>query len=183
MNHGFTVWLTGLSGSGKSTVAGLLAAELERRGRLVEQLDGDVVRARLGRGLGFTREDRDANIETIGWLAARFTRHGAAVVVAAISPYEEARLRARKMVEEFGPFLEVFVCTALDECARRDPKGLYKRAFAGEIDCFTGVSDPYEPPRNPELLLDTAVEPPPQSAGRILAALAELGFVEDGVAA
>ena len=152
---GFTLWFTGLSGAGKTTISELVAPELERRGLLVDRLDGDVVRTHLSNGLGFSKADRDANIERIGWVASRLTRAGAAVVVSAISPYAEARARARALVEEFGPFVEVHVATPAEECERRDVKGLYARARAGEIARFTGVSDPYEEPADPELRIDT----------------------------
>ncbi|HKT43356.1 MAG TPA: adenylyl-sulfate kinase [Gaiellaceae bacterium] len=171
---GFTVWFTGLSGSGKSTISELVAPELEARGHLVERLDGDVVRTHLSYGLGFSKEDRDANIERIGWVASRLTRAGAAVVVSAISPYEEARRKARALVEEFGPFVEVHVATPVEECERRDVKGLYAKARAGEIPEFTGVSDPYEEPASPELRLDTTQLEPEESAKIVLAKLEEL---------
>jgi adenylylsulfate kinase len=180
---GFTVWFTGLSGSGKSTIANIVGPELEERGRLVEYLDGDVVRTHLSKGLGFSKEDRDTNIERIGWVAARLTRHGAAVLVSAISPYEETRRKARAMVEEFGPFVEVFVDASVEACADRDVKGLYAKAFAGEIAEFTGVSDPYEAPVDPEVVLRTEEESPEQSARRVVSKLAELGLVEAGVRA
>jgi adenylyl-sulfate kinase len=168
MPSGFTVWLTGLSGAGKSTIAEILEAQLAGRGRLVERLDGDVVRAHLSSGLGFSRADRDENIARIGWLASRFTRLGAAVVVSAISPYAQARQHARSRVERYGPFLEVFVDTPLDECVRRDVKGLYAKARTGAILQFTGISDPYEPPRSPALRIVTAGEGPAASATRVL---------------
>jgi adenylyl-sulfate kinase len=171
---GFTLWFTGLSGSGKTTISDLVAPELERRGLLVERLDGDVVRTHLSYGLGFSKEDRDANIERIGWVASRLTRAGAAVVVSAISPYEEARKRVRALVEEFGPFVEVHVATPVEECERRDVKGLYARARAGETAEFTGVSDPYEEPASPELRLDTTQLEPEESAKLVLAKLEEL---------
>src|SRR5881398_2694023 len=147
---GFTLWFTGLSGAGKTTIAELVAPELERRGLLVEGLDGDVVRTHLTKGLGFSKGDRDTNIERIGWVASRLTRHGAAVLVSAISPYEETRRHARALVEEHGEFVEIYVKASVDECARRDVKGLYEKAFKGEIKEFTGVSDPYEEPVVPE---------------------------------
>jgi adenylyl-sulfate kinase len=180
---GFTLWFTGLSASGKSTIAHLVGPELERRGRIVEYLDGDTVRTHLSKGLGFSKEDRDTNIERIGWVASRLTRHGAAVVAAAISPYEETRRKARAMVEEWGPFVEVHVKASVDECARRDAKGLYEKAFAGELKEFTGVSDPYEAPSSPELVIDTEREDPERSARRVLAKLEELGLVDAQVAA
>src|SRR5216117_662610 len=130
---GFTLWFTGLSGSGKTTIAHLVGPELDQRGAIVEYLDGDTVRTRLSKGLGFSKEDRDLNIERIGWVASRLTRHGATVIASAISPYEEVRARAREMVEEFGSFVEVFVDVSVDEAARRDIKGLYEKALKGEI--------------------------------------------------
>ena len=180
---GFTVWFTGLSGAGKSTVADLVGAELSRTGRLVEYLDGDVVRTHLSKGLGFSKEDRDTNIERIGWVAARLTRHGAAVIAAAISPYEETRRKARELVEEWGPFVEVHIATSVEECARRDVKGLYEKAFRGEIKGFTGVDDPYEEPRNPEIRIDTEKHDPEDSARLIVEKLEELGLVRAEVAA
>ena len=146
---GFTIWLTGLSGSGKTTVGHLVAAELERRGLVVDVLDGDVVRTHLSQGLGFSKEDRDTNIARIGWVASRLSRAGAAVVVAAISPYAEARARARALIEEHAAFVEVHVATGIEECERRDPKGLYAKARTGELPDFTGVSAPYEVPGAP----------------------------------
>jgi len=178
MPDGFTIWLTGLSGAGKSTIADLVGPELERRGHLVEYLDGDVVRTHLSKGLGFSKEDRDTNIERIGWVASRLTRHGAAVLVSAISPYVETRATARGMVEEHGAFVEVHVDASVDECARRDVKGLYAKALAGEIKEFTGVSDPYEPPASAELVLNTEEHEPEESAGIVLARLEELGLVQ-----
>ena len=183
MRSGFTLWFTGLSGAGKTTIAGLVGPELERRGWLVEHLDGDVVRTHLSKGLGFSKEDRDANIERIGWVASRLTRHGAAVVVSAISPYEETHRRARELVEEHGPFIEVHVATSVRECARRDVKGLYEKAFRGEIGAFTGVSDPYEEPTSPDLRLETEGRAPRESARLVLLKLEELGLIEAEVAA
>ena len=180
---GFTLWFTGLSGAGKTTIAHLVGPELERRGHIVEYLDGDTVRTHLSKGLGFSKEDRDTNIERIGWVASRLTRQGAAVIAAAISPYEETRSKARAMVEEQGPFVEVFVRASVEECARRDVKGLYEKAFAGEIKGFTGVDDPYEEPASPELRIDTEEHEPEESAQIILAKLEELGLVREEVAA
>jgi adenylylsulfate kinase len=174
---GFTLWFTGLSGAGKSTIAHLVGPELDRRGHVVEYLDGDSVRMHLSKGLGFSKEDRDTNIERIGWVASRLTRHGAAVLVSAISPYEETRRKAREMVEEFGPFVEVFVDASVEACAKRDVKGLYARAFAGEISDFTGVSDPYEPPSSAELVIQTEEESPEESAQHVLDTLEELGLL------
>ena len=180
---GFVVWLTGLSAAGKSTIAGLVASELEERGILVDRLDGDVVRTHLTKGLGFSKEDRDTNIERIGWVASRLTRQGGAVIAAAISPYGEMRAKARELVEEYGAFVEVYVATSLDECARRDVNGLYKKAFAGEIKGFTGVDDPYEPPEHPEVVVETEGKTPEESAEVVLAKLEELGVVPAQVAA
>jgi adenylylsulfate kinase len=180
---GFTLWFTGLSGAGKSTIAGLVGPELEARGLTVEYLDGDVVRTHLSKGLGFSKEDRDTNIERIGWVASRITRHGGAVLVSAISPYEQAREQARRMVEEWGPFVCVFVDAPLATCAERDVKGLYAKAFAGELSEFTGVSDPYEPPRAPEIHLHTDAEGPGASARRVVARLEELELVPQAVEA
>ena len=179
----FVVWLTGLSASGKSTLARLVADELERRDLLVERLDGDIVREHLSKGLGFSKADRDTNIERIGWVASRLARAGAVVVVSAISPYEEARQKARRLIEEHAAFVEVHVATSLEECVRRDPKGLYAKAYAGEIAEFTGVSDPYEEPSAPELRLDTEGRTPAESLELVLAKLAELGLVTVEVAA
>jgi adenylylsulfate kinase len=180
---GFTLWFTGLSGSGKSTIAHLVGPELERRGHVVEYLDGDTVRTHLSKGLGFSKEDRDTHIERVGWVASRLTRHGAAVIAAAISPYEATRRTARQLVEEWGPFVEVFVKASVDECARRDVKGLYEKAFKGEIKEFTGVSDPYEEPADPELVVDTEELGPEESARKIVERLEQLGLVRAEVAA
>jgi adenylylsulfate kinase len=171
---GFVVWFTGLSGAGKTTVANIVEAELEQRGFVVDHLDGDIVRTHLSKGLGFSKEDRDANIQRIGWVASRVARAGAAVIVSAISPYEEARRHARSVVEPHAPFIEVYVATPLEECARRDPKGLYAAAFAGEIADFTGVSAPYEEPENPEIRIDTTGVSPSESAQIVLDRLAQL---------
>jgi adenylyl-sulfate kinase len=171
---GFVIWFTGLSASGKTTIANIVEPELERRGYVVDHLDGDIVRTHLSKGLGYSKEDRDANIARIGWVASRLARAGAAVVVSAISPYAEARRQARSLVEQNAPFVEVHVATPLDECARRDPKGLYAQAFSGELENFTGVSAPYEEPRDPELRLDTTGATPTESAALVLARLEEL---------
>jgi adenylyl-sulfate kinase len=180
---GFTLWFTGLSGSGKSTIAHLVGPALEERGAIVEYLDGDTVRTQLSKGLGFSKEDRDTHIERIGWVASRLTRNGAAVICAAISPYEETRRKARTMVERYGPFVEVYVKASVEECARRDIKGLYAKAFAGEITGFTGVDDPYEEPSSPELVVDTEEHSAEESAALIVAKLDELGLVRNEVTA
>jgi len=168
MTEGLTLWFTGLSGAGKTTIAELVRQELEARSRKVEWLDGDEVREHLSKGLGFSKEDRDTNIDRIGWVASKLTRHGAAVIVSAISPYAEARNKARAMVEEHGAFIEVFVNASVEECARRDVKGLYEKAFRGEIKEFTGVSDPYEAPDRPDIRIESEHEEPEESARRIV---------------
>jgi adenylyl-sulfate kinase len=169
---GVVLWFTGLSGAGKSTIAELVGRELEAGGALVEYLDGDVVREHLSKGLGFSKADRDTNIERIGWVASRLARHGAAVIVSAISPYAETRAKARALVEEFAPFVEIHVATSVEECARRDVKGLYAKAFNGELPEFTGVSDPYEAPEAPELRLETEGRHPAECAREVLDYLA-----------
>ncbi len=147
----------------------------------MDYLDGDVVRTHLSKGLGFSKEDRDTNIERIGWVASRIARAGGQVIVSAISPYIETRDHARQMTEGEGvPFIEVFINAPVEECARRDVKGLYAKAFAGEIKEFTGVSDPYEAPENPDLEIRTDQEEPHQSAARIVALLEERGLVPAG---
>jgi adenylylsulfate kinase len=176
---GFTVWFTGLSGAGKTTLARRLGPQLERLGLRVEHLDGDVVRTHLSAGLGFSKTDRDANVDRISWVASRLTRHGAAVLVSCISPFEAPRRKARERVEAFGPFVEVFVDASVDECARRDVKGLYARALVGDITEFTGVSDPYEPPREPDLVIPTEEQRPEESARRVLDKLIEIGAVSE----
>jgi adenylyl-sulfate kinase len=141
------------------------------------------VRTHLSKGLGFSKEDRDTNIERIGWVASRLTRQGGAVITAAISPYDETRRKARAMVEEWGPFVEVFVQASVEECARRDVKGLYEKAFKGEIKGFTGVDDPYEVPTDAEIVIDTEAHSAAESAQIILAKLEELGLVQAQVTA
>ena len=180
---GFTLWFTGLSGSGKSTIAHLVGPELDSRGAIVEYLDGDTVRTHLSKGLGFSKEDRDTNIERIGWVAARLTRQGGAVIAAAISPYLETRAKARASVEEFGPFVEVYVKASVEECAKRDVNGLYAKAFAGEIKGFTGVDDPYEEPVDPEIVVDTEATSEEEAAAQVVAKLEELGLIPAQVAA
>jgi len=165
---GYVVWFTGLSAAGKSTIAGLVGAELEARGVLVDRLDGDVVRTHLSKDLGFSKEDRDANIERIGWVASRLARAGAAVIVSAISPYEETRQKARALAEEHAGFVEVYVATSLEECERRDPKGLYAKARRGELVNFTGIDSDYQPPEAPEIRLDTVAKSPDECVDLIL---------------
>lgn len=172
--RGVTVWLTGLSSAGKTTLAEAVARRLRELGRRVEVLDGDAVRARLSLGLGFSRADRDANVARIGYVAHLLTRNGVIVIVAAISPYQEARLRCR---EEIRDFVEVYVATPIEVCASRDAKGLYKRALAGELPTFTGVSDPYEVPTSPELTLSTEATPIEACVLQMVACLRRLGYL------
>ncbi|HUV86067.1 MAG TPA: adenylyl-sulfate kinase [bacterium] len=171
---GFTVWFTGLSGAGKTTVSKLVEEELRRRGRKVEVLDGDVVRTNLSKGLGFSKEDRDTNIRRIGFVCHILSRNGVAAVAAAISPYRAIRDENRKLV---GDFVEVFCKCPLEVLLERDVKGLYKKALAGEIKNFTGVSDPYEEPPTPEVVCNTDVETPEGSAAKVIAKLEELGYL------
>ena len=175
---GFTVWFTGLSGSGKSTIAEMLFHELQARDMKTEILDGDVVRQNLSKGLGFSKEDRDTNIMRIGFVANLLTRNGVAAICCPISPYKETRDANRELI---GEFVEVYVHATVDEiAANRDPKGLYKKALAGEIKEFTGVSPdaPYEIPENPELTVDTLVETPEESLQQVLTALVKLGYLD-----
>jgi len=164
-DRGFVLWLTGLSGAGKSTVAAKLAPALAERGHRVELLDGDEVRTNLGQGLGFSRADRDTNIARIGYVANKLASHGVVVLVAAISPYRQARDQVRAQVEDF---VEVHVAAPVSTCAERDPKGLYAKALAGQLAHFTGVSDPYEAPLQPEITLHTEAESVDDSVHQVL---------------
>ena len=177
MARGFTIWFTGLSGAGKSTITAELVRAFENRGIGHEVLDGDVVRTHLSKGLGFSKEDRDTNIRRIGWVAATLTRHGVGVVCAAISPYRAIRDEVRASVEKGGAFLEVYAKCPIPVLSDRDPKGLYKKALAGEIKNFTGVSDPYEEPLHADVVCETDRETVQESAGKILRRLEELGLV------
>src|SRR5437762_10948479 len=174
--QGFTVWFTGLSGAGKSTLAELLYHELRRRHMKVELLDGDVVRTNLSKGLGFSKEDRDTNILRIGFVANLLTRNGVATITSAISPYREARNECRAMIQDF---VEVYVHATVEECAKRDVKGLYEKALAGEIKGFTGVDDPYEAPQSPEIYADTMNQAPGESLQFILDRLGEMGYIQE----
>lgn len=175
LNKGFTVWFTGLSGAGKSTLADLLGPVLRGRGHKVELLDGDVVRTNLSKGLGFSKEDRDTNIRRIGFVCDLLSRNGVVSIAAAISPYREVRDEIRTMV---GPdkFIEIYVKCPIAVLADRDVKGLYKKALAGEIENFTGVSDPYEEPINPDVEVDSSTETIEESLQKILAQLEARGF-------
>ncbi|HHL72458.1 MAG TPA: adenylyl-sulfate kinase [Bacteroidetes bacterium] len=173
-DHGVTIWMTGLSGAGKSTITEHLVPLLKERGKKVEVLDGDVVRTNLSKGLGFSKEDRDTNIRRIGFVSNLLSRNGVYAITAAISPYKEIRQEVRDMTENF---VEVYVNASVDECIKRDVKGLYKKALAGEIKQFTGISDPYEPPENPEVICNTEDETPLESAMKIVTYLEEQGFL------
>jgi adenylylsulfate kinase len=172
--RGFTLWFTGLSGSGKTTISEIVERELRSRKRPVEVLDGDIVRTNLSKGLSFSRDDRNINVLRIGFVANLLTRNGVGVIVSAISPYKEARDQVRRRIVDF---VEVFVDAPLEVCAERDVKGLYKKAFAGEIEQFTGVSDPYEPPNAPDLVLKTDEEAPEESAQRVIEKLEFFGYL------
>jgi adenylylsulfate kinase len=174
-SKGFTIWFTGLPCSGKSTIASVLECELKARARYVEILDGDVVRTHLSKGLGFSREDRDTNIRRIGFVCALLARNGVVAIGAAISPYRSVRAEVRQM---YPRFVEVWTRCPLEECIRRDVKGMYKKALAGEIKEFTGISDPYEEPLQAEVVVDTDRERPEDSAATILRRCEELGYLE-----
>jgi adenylyl-sulfate kinase len=175
MSKGFVIWFTGLSGAGKTTIADKLEPLLRQRGLNVEMLDGDIVRTHLSKGLGFSKEDRDENIRRIGFVAHLLQRNGVAVVCSAISPYREIRDENRAMI---GDFIEVYAKCPIDVLAERDVKGLYKKAIAGEIKNFTGVSDPYEEPLNPEVTIETDKETEDESLAKIISKLEELGYLD-----
>ena len=175
MEHqGFTVWFTGLSGAGKTTLADKLEPVLRERGLKVEKLDGDVIRTNLSKGLGFSKEDRDTNIRRIAFVCDLLTRNGVAVITSAISPYRDVRDEARATI---GNFVEVYVRCSIPELTRRDVKGLYARALAGEIANFTGVSDPYEEPLSPEVTVDSELETEEESLQKVVSRLDELGYL------
>ena len=173
-NKGFTVWFTGLSGAGKSTLSEALAPVLCQRGHKVEILDGDIVRTNLSKGLGFSKEDRDTNILRIGFVAHLLARNGVAVITAAISPYRDIRDQNRALI---GDFIEVYAKCSIEELTRRDVKGLYEKALRGEIPNFTGVSDPYEEPLRPEVVIDSEAETVEESLGKIVAYLESNGYI------
>jgi len=177
IDRGFTVWLTGLSGAGKSTIANLLEQEIRKSKKNVEVLDGDVVRTNLSKGLGFSKEDRDTNIRRIAFVCDLLTRNGVGVISAAISPYRDVRDESLGII---GDYIEVYVKCPLDELVNRDVKGLYAKALRGEIENFTGVSDPYEEPINPDVLVETDKETVEQSVDKILAALQQKGYLLSG---
>src|SRR3712207_6366889 len=176
-DKGFCLWFTGLSGAGKTTISKQIESELRARRNRLEILDGDEVRKNLSKGLGFSKEDRDTNIARIAYVAHLLTRNGVATICCPISPYRATRDGARELI---GDFIEIYVHATVDEiAANRDPKGLYKKALAGEITGFTGVDDPYEVPENPELVVDTENESPEESLQHVLSALQRLGYIDD----
>jgi adenylyl-sulfate kinase len=174
MSKGFSLWFTGMSGSGKSTLANLLADELRKRGHLVEVLDGDEIRTHLSKGLGFSKEDRDTNIRRIGYVAKLLSRNGVVAISAAISPYRDVRDELRR---EHQRFFEVYMNCTIEKLSERDVKGLYKKALAGEIKNFTGISDPYEAPHNPELVLNSGSESVEESLKKLIHRLEETGYI------
>jgi adenylylsulfate kinase len=174
-DKGFCLWFTGLSGAGKTTITNVVVKELRARGSKLEVLDGDIVRENLSKGLGFSKEDRDTNIRRIAFVANLLSRNGVPVITAAISPYREIRDEARAMMS--GRFIETYIKASVEVCEQRDVKGLYAKARSGEIKEFTGVSDPYEAPENPELTLDTEHQSPEESAQQILAYLDERSLI------
>jgi len=175
MNTGVTVWLTGLPCSGKTTIADRVAEVLREQGCRVERLDGDIVRKGLTSDLGFSKEDRDENIKRVTFVAKLLTRNDVKVLATFVSPYIERRRKSR---EEIGEFMEVYVRCPVDECMRRDIKGMYRKALAGEITGFTGVDDPYEEPPNPELILDTNKETVEESVQKVLEKMESLGYLQ-----
>jgi len=176
-HRGFVVWFTGLPGAGKSTLARIVGRRLEAHGLRVDSLDGNVARAQYSESLGYSKHDRDTNVARIASASSQLARAGTVAIVSVISPYAEARRRARALVEQHAPFIEVYVATPLEECIRRDPRGLYARALANEIPSFTGISDPYEAPVDPDLRLDTCGCRPDDSAGVVIQHLEQLGLV------
>ncbi len=173
-HQGFALWFTGLSGAGKSTISAIIAKRLRGAGAKVEVLDGDVVRENLSKGLGFSKEDRDINIRRIGFVCELLSRNGVIAIVAAISPYRAIRDEIRARI---GNFVEIYVECPLDVVSDRDVKGLYKKAMAGDLPQFTGVSDPYEPPLHPEVVVHSASETPEESANKVWAKLEQLGLI------
>jgi adenylylsulfate kinase len=178
--RGVTVWLTGLSGAGKTTITDALAAKLRDRGINLEVLDGDIVRTNLTKGLGFSKEDRDENVRRIGFVSHLLTRNGVIVLVSAISPYRAIRDEVR---DRIGDFVEVYVSAPVEVCEQRDVKGLYAKARSGEIKQFTGISDPYEAPLNPEVNCETHNETLDESVDKVIAKLEEMGYLPAAVAA
>jgi adenylylsulfate kinase len=173
---GFTIWFTGLSGSGKTTLAQIITNWLREAGRKIEVLDGDTIRTNLGKGLGFSKEGRDENIKRVGFVSDLLSRNDVIAIVACISPYSAARDFNRKRI---GNYFEVYAKCDLKECIKRDPKGNYKKALAGEIKNYTGIDDPYEEPRNPEVVVETDKSTPEECARKIMKRLEEMNFLEE----
>ncbi len=178
LDRGFVVWFTGLPGSGKTTIANAVASKLRELGYKVEVLDGDWVRKTINPDAGFTREERRIHLRRVAWIARLLARNGVIVLCSFVSPYRSVRRELREIVEEEAPFIEVYCKCSLQECIRRDPKGLYRKALRGEIKHFTGISDPYEEPENPELTLDTEHETPNKNAEKVLMKLKELNLIK-----
>ena len=172
---GFTIWFTGLSGSGKTTIAQIITGWLKKAGHKVEMLDGDIIRTNLSKGLGFSKEGRDENIKRVGFVCDLLTRNDVIAIAVCISPYRAVRDFNRKRI---GNFFEVYTKCNLKECIKRDPKGMYKKALAGEIKNYTGIDDPYEEPLNPEVVVETDKETPDQSAEKVMKCLEGLDFLE-----
>ena len=178
LDKGVVVWFTGLPGSGKTTIANGVADRLRELGFRVEVLDGDWVRKTINPDAGFTREQRALHLRRVAWIARLLARNGVIVLCSFVSPYRDVRADVRRIIEEDVPFIEVYAKCSLEECMRRDPKGLYKRALRGEVSLFTGVSDPYEPPENPELVVDTEHDPIDVNIEKVMAKLRGLGVLE-----
>ncbi len=178
LDRGFVVWFTGLPGSGKTTIANAVASKLRELGYRVEVLDGDWVRKTINPDAGFTREERRIHLRRVAWIARLLARNGVIALCSFVSPYRSVRKEIREIVEEEAPFVEVYCKCSLKECIRRDPKGLYRKALRGEIKHFTGISDPYEEPENPELILDTEHEHPGKNAEKVLMKLKELNLIK-----
>ncbi len=179
VQQGFTVFITGLSGSGKTTLANFLANELYgNRNRKVTVLDGDIIRRHLSQELGFSKEHRNINVERTGFVASEITKHGGISICALIAPYETSRKKNRELISKYGKYIEVYLSTPLEICEKRDPKGLYAKARKGLIERFTGITDPYEPPANPEITIDTSKVSPEMSAKIVMNYLKQEGYVE-----
>lgn len=178
IDKGFVVWFTGLPGSGKTTIARRVMEKLRRSGYRVELLDGDWVRKTINPDAGFTREERKKHLLRVAWIARLLARNGVIVFCSFVSPYRSVRKEVRKIIEEETPFIEVYVKCSLEECIRRDPKGLYKKALRGEIPYFTGISDPYEEPENPELVIDTEHYSIEYNVEKVISKLRELGLID-----
>lgn len=176
MDRGFVIWLTGLPGSGKTTIGRILQTKLKERGLKVELFDGDEVRKQLSPDLGFTKQDRELHAKRVAYLSKLLARNGIIAIVSLISPYRSFRAFAR---QEIGNFVEVYVRCSLETCMKRDPKGLYKKALRGEIKDLTGVQDPYEEPVNPEVVVDSELQDPEHGAEKILCTLRDLGYLPD----